>query len=195
MSCLTTSNFPWFGDLTFQVSKQYSSWQHQIFLLSPNTWKTKCCICFGPATSFIRGLLVILLYSSPVAYRTPSDPGDSPFAAIPLWTFIQLMRFSQKVYCDGLHSFPQCITFCQNSLLWCVCHGWSCMAWLIASLSYANPFTDAMNMNLGKLWVMVRDREAWCAESMGSQRTGHDWWLNNNNWLSVLCFSWGGSHL
>ena len=118
MSCLTTSNFPWFGDLTFQVSKQYSSWQHQIFLLSPNTWKTKCCICFGPATSFIRGLLVILLYSSPVAYRTPSDPGDSPFAAIPLWTFIQLMRFSQKVDWGGLPFLLQWITFCQNSLLW-----------------------------------------------------------------------------
>ena len=23
--------------------------------------------------------------------------------------------------------------------------------------------TDAMNINLGKLWEMVRDREAWCA--------------------------------
>ena len=23
--------------------------------------------------------------------------------------------------------------------------------------------TDAMNMNLGKLWKMVKDREAWCA--------------------------------
>ena len=33
--------------------------------------------------------------------------------------------------------------------------------------------TDAMNMNLGKLWEMVRDREVWCAgmlQSMGSQR-------------------------
>ena len=46
------------------------------------------------------------------------------------------------------------------------------MAWLIASLSYAKPFTmtrqwsmkgitDAMDMNLGKLWEMAMDRKAW----------------------------------
>ena len=27
--------------------------------------------------------------------------------------------------------------------------------------------TDAMNMNFGKLWEMVRDREAWCAAVHG----------------------------
>ena len=27
--------------------------------------------------------------------------------------------------------------------------------------------TDAMNMNLGKLWEMVRDREAWRAAAHG----------------------------
>ena len=30
---------------------------------------------------------------------------------------------------------------CHNSLLWPVHLGWPCMAWLIASLSYASPFT------------------------------------------------------
>ena len=27
--------------------------------------------------------------------------------------------------------------------------------------------TDAMDMNLGKFWEMVRDREAWCAAVHG----------------------------
>ena len=34
--------------------------------------------------------------------------------------------------------------------------------------------TDAMDMNLSNIWEMLRDREVWCAESMGSQRVGHD---------------------
>ena len=31
-----------------------------------------------------------------------------------------------------------------------------------------------MDMNLGKLWEMVRDREAWSAAAMGLQRFGRD---------------------
>ena len=30
-----------------------------------------------------------------------------------------------------------------------------------------NGITDAMDVNLGKLWEMVRDREVWCVEVHG----------------------------
>ena len=34
-------------------------------------------------------------------------------------------------------------------------------------MRYLNGITDAMGMNLGKLWEMVRDREAWHAAIHG----------------------------
>ena len=35
--------------------------------------------------------------------------------------------------------------------------------------------TNARDTNLGKLWEIVRDREAWSAASMGLQGVGHHW--------------------
>ena len=34
-------------------------------------------------------------------------------------------------------------------------------------MKWLDSITDAMNMNLGKLWEMVRDREAWCTAVHG----------------------------
>ena len=42
-------------------------------------------------------------------------------------------------------------------------------------MRWLDDITDTMNMNLGKLQEMVRDREAWHAAVQGSQRGGHDW--------------------
>ena len=34
--------------------------------------------------------------------------------------------------------------------------------------------TEAMDVNMSKLWEMVKDRQAWCAAVMGLQRVGRD---------------------
>ena len=34
--------------------------------------------------------------------------------------------------------------------------------------------TSEMDMNLGKLWEIVRDRQVWCAVVRGLQRVGYD---------------------
>ena len=62
ISCLTTSNLPWFMDLTFQVPMQQCSLQHRTLLLSPVPFTTECCFCFGSIPLFF---LELLLHWSP----------------------------------------------------------------------------------------------------------------------------------
>ena len=102
ISCLTTSNLPWFVDLTFQVPMHYCSLQHQTLLPSPVTSTTGHCFHFCSVSSFF---LELFLHSSSVAYWAPTDLGSSSFSVISFCLFILFMGFSRQEYWSGL-PFP-----------------------------------------------------------------------------------------
>ena len=56
--------------------------------------------------------------------------------------------------------------------------GWQKMRWL-------DGITDSMNMNLRKLWEIVKDREGWHAVIHGVAKSQTGLWLNNRNFLSL----------
>ena len=126
-SCLTTSNLPWFMDLTFQVPVQSCSLQHRTLLLSPVPSTAGYCFCFGSIPSFF---LELFLHWSPVAYW------HLPTWGIPLsvsyhFAFSYCSWGSQgkntEVVC---HSLLQWTTFCQTCPPWPARPGWPHTAWL-----------------------------------------------------------------
>ena len=117
ISCLTTSNLPWFMDLTFQVPIQYCSLQHQTLLLSP-------------VTSFF---LELFLHWSLVTYWAPTEFIFQCPIFLPFHTVHNVQR---QEYWSSL-SFPSPVDHILSELS-TMTHpvGWLYTAWLMVSLSY-----------------------------------------------------------
>ena len=125
ISCLTTSNLPWFMDLTFQVPMQYCFLQHRTLLPLPVTSTPGCCFCFGSISSLF---LELFLHVSPVAYWAPTDLGSSSFSVLSFCLFILFMGFSRQEYWSGLpfpspvdHILSELSTMIHSS--WVALHG------------------------------------------------------------------------
>jgi len=63
-------------------------------------------------------------------------------------------------------------------------------------MRWLDCITDALGMNLGKFWEIVRDREGWHAAVHGGHRVGHNWateqqqkvdWINAFNFPYLFC--------
>ena len=120
ISFLTTSNLPWFMDLTFQVPMQYRSLHHQTLLPSPVISTTRCYFCFGSISSFF---LELFLHWSQVAYWAPTDLGSSSFIVLSFCLFILLMGFSIQEYWSGL-PFPSPVDHVLSALSTMTCPSW-----------------------------------------------------------------------
>ena len=125
--CLTTSNLPWFMDLTFQVPMQCCSSQHRTLHLSTVTSTTGCYFCVGSLPSFFLGLF---LHWSWVAYWAPTHLGSSSFSVLSFCLFICSWGSQGKNTEEVCHSLLQWTTFCQNSPPRPVRIGWPYSAWL-----------------------------------------------------------------
>ena len=139
ISCLTTSNLPWFMDLTFQFPMQYCSLQHQTLLLSPVTSTTGYCFCFGSIPSFSLELFFLW---SPVTYWAPTDLGSSSFSILSFCLFILFLGFSRQEYWSGL-PFPSPVNHILSDGVWGECfssfeevHGFPVISSVYMSLSF-----------------------------------------------------------
>ena len=128
---LTTSNLPWFMDLTFQVPMQHCSLQHRTLLPSPVTSTTGCCY-LGSISSFS---LELFLEYSPGAFWAPTNLRSSSFMSY-FFAFLYCSWGSQSKNTEVVfHCFLQWTTFCQNSPPWPIHLGWPYRAYLMVSLN------------------------------------------------------------
>ena len=132
ISCLATSNFPWFMDLTFQVPMQYCSLQHRTTSITSHIHSWVLLLLW--LCLFIPSGVISPLFSSSIldTYR----PGEFIFQCpifLPSHTVYGVLK--ARILKRFSIPFLQRTTFCQKSPAWPVCLGgptWACL--IVSSL-------------------------------------------------------------
>ena len=73
VSCLTTSNLPWFMDLTFQIAMQYCSLQRRTLLPSPIASTNGCCFLLWLCLFILSGVISPLISCSILGTYRPGE--------------------------------------------------------------------------------------------------------------------------
>ena len=193
ISCLTSSNLPWFMDLTFQVPMQCCSLQHQDLLPSPVKSTAGCYFCFDSVSSFF---LELFLHWSPVAYWVPANLGSYLSMSYLFCLFTQFMGFSRQEYWSGL-PFPSLVDHVLSELStvthpsWVALHG---MAHSFTKLEYEIRKKKRSKRGIEGGKVKEGDRETkeieekyctWRAHILGSR----PWWLTRYTPIYIYSLS------
>ena len=97
ISCLTTSNLPWFMGLIFQVPEKYWSVQHHTYFhhkSHPQVDVVLLWLCLFILSRVISPLISTVYSFGPiVAYWAPTDLGNSFFIVLSFSIFILFMEF------------------------------------------------------------------------------------------------------
>ena len=173
ISYLTTSNLPWFMDLTFQVPMQYCSLQHRILLLSPVTSTTGCCFPFGSVSSFF---LELFLHWSPVAYWALIDLESSLFTVISFCLFILFMGFSRHECWSGL-PFPSPVDHVLSEVFTMTCPSWVALCGMAHSFIELDKAVVHVNSLVSFLWLVFILSTLWWIRirSLWKLPLGRDW--------------------
>ena len=150
ISCLTTSNLPWFMDLTFHVLMQYCSLEHLTVLPSPVISTVGCCFCFGSISSFF---LQLFLQWSLVAYQGTYQAGEFIFQCpffLPFFKII-FMGFSRQEYWSDL-PFPSPVDHILSELSTMTCPSWVALH----SMAYSFIELDKAVVHVIRLFSFLR---------------------------------------
>ena len=121
ISCLTTSNLPWFMDLTFQVPMQYCSiYKHQTFTSITSHIYNWVVVLLWLRLFLLSGVISPLISSSILA---PTDLGSSSFSVISFCLFILFMEFSRQDNWSDL-PFPSPVDHVLSELSTMTCLSW-----------------------------------------------------------------------